>query len=389
MRGDRFLLFLSILAVTLFGGGATVSLADQDVLIGGTISLEGTYVEPSLMGQEAYRYWAREINDRGGLLGRKVRLILYDDKSDPELARSLYRRLIEEDQVDLVLSPYSSPLTLVASELCEKNRKLLLSIAAAAEEPWQRGARYLFQLYAPAKRQFVGLLDLMARKEYRKLAIIYNDSSSFNTDIAEGIRVWGRKFGLEIVYDRGYRDGERELPAILKEIRAAGVDGLINSSYPPNAYVLLRLLQEMGYRPAVLAMPIVSVHPDFLEKVGGIGEGVFGPSQWEPDERIPFPGTEQFIAGFERFTGHKPSFHAASAYSGCQLLERAVTETGTLDNSRLRDYIASLDTVTVLGRVKVDPRGLQMGHSTFIIQWQNGRKEIVWPRKMQTAEPQF
>ena len=152
---------------------------------------------------------------------------------------------------------------------------------------------------------------------------------------------------------------------------------------------MLRLMREMAYRPTVLAMPIAPVHPDFEKKVGPIANHVFAPSQWEPDERIPFPGTRRFIDAFTAFAGHPPSFHAASAYAACQIIEQAIDQNQTLDHEKLRDYIAALDTVTVLGRFKVDPTGLQVGHNSIIIQWQAGKKEIVWPQKMQTARPAF
>ena len=365
------------------------SAAESPILIGATASLEGKYAEPSLMGQEAFKLWVKEINKKGGLLGREVRLVLYNDKSDIELTKKLYTQLIEEDKVDLVLSPYSTPLTMAAAEVSERHSKLMLAIAAAAEKPWQGDARYLFQVYAPAKRQFVGLLDIMAKKGCRTVSVIYDDNSVFNLDIIRGVQEWAKVFKIDIALEKSYHDGKKELPALLTEVKAVNSCGLINSSYPPDSYELLRLLVEMDYRPDVLAMPIAPVHPDFQKKVGDIGNHIFGPSQWEPDERIPFPGTKQFIEDFYTFTGHMPSFHAASAYAACQLYEQAINRTQTLDNSKLRDYISALDTVTVLGRFKVDPSGLQVGHNSIIIQWQNGQKEIVWPQKMQTAKPIF
>lgn len=357
------------------------------IRIGATASLEGRYQDPSLMGQKALELWVDEINRKGGLLGREVKLILYDNKSDPQLTRRLYTKLIEADKVDLLFSPYSTPLTLVASEVSEVHKMVMLAIGAAAEKPWQRGARYLFQLYAPANRQFIGLLDIMARKNLRTLSLLFDETSAFNHDIVNGIAEWARLYKIDIVSRKGYREGEKELPALLKEIRGKDPSGLILSAYSPDAHEMLRLLGEMGYKPAVLAMPIAPVHPEFQKKVGEIADRILAPSQWEPDERIPFPGTRRFIDAFTEHAGFMPSFHAASAYAACQLLEEAVTQTQSLNHEKLRDYIATLNSVTVLGRYKVDPTGLQVGHNSFIIQWQNGKKEIVWPRKMQTAPP--
>ncbi len=373
----------------LFPVGLTAQPSMDPILIGGTVSMEGKYREPSLMIQKGIRYWVDQVNQKGGLLGRKVSLRLYDDKSDPEQVKQYYQKLITEDRVDLVLSPYSTPLTLVASQITEKHKKLMLAIAAAADAPWERGHQYLFQLYAPATRQFIGVLDIMTRKGYKTLSVLYDDTSVFNLDIFKGIKEWAALFKLDLVLVKGYQNGERDLPGLLAEVKEVGSDGLILSAYPPDAYRLIDLLKQMNYRPPVLAMPIVPAHPDFDKKVGEMAERIMGPSQWEPVERIHFPGTKQFVEGFKAFAGHLPSFHAASAYSACQLMERAMRQTGTTDNEILRNVIAALDTVTVLGRFKVDGTGRQVGHNSFIIQWQKGKKQIVWPPKMRTAPPYF
>jgi branched-chain amino acid transport system substrate-binding protein len=365
------------------------AVSGPPIVIGATVSMEGRYLEPSMMIQKAFQFWVDEVNGRDGLLGRKVELVLYDDKSQRALAKALYKKLIEQDKVDLVFSPYSTPLTLAASEVSEAHKMVMLACAAAGEKPWQKGARYLFGLYAPANRQFIGLLDMMAKQNFKTLSVLYDDTSSFNRDIMSGVQEWARIFRINIVYQQAYRDGEKELAGLLAEVKSKDANGLILSAYPPDCYELLRLLKKENYRPPVLAMPIVPVHPDFQKRTGDLANHVFGPSQWEPDARIPFPGTRRFVEGFKKFTGHLPSFHAGSAYAACQLYEQAITHTQSFDHHKLRDYIASLDTVTVIGRFKVDHTGKQVGHNSIIIQWQNGKKEIVWPQKMQTAQPLY
>lgn len=359
------------------------------IVIGATVSLEGRYQEPSLMMQKAFKLWADKINQEGGLLGRQVKLILHNDKSDRDLTKTLYKKLIEEDKVELVLSPYGTPLTQVASEVTEQHDMLMLAVAAASEKPWQKGARYLFQMYAPAGRQFIGLLDLMSRKNLKTLSVIYDDTSDYNVDIVHGIKEWANTFSIKVVYQNAYQDCKKDLPGLLRDVRVKDANALILSAYSPDCYELLRLLGDMQYRPTLLAMPIAPVHPDFYKNAGEMANRIFSPSQWEPDKRIPFPGTRHFDDEFTRFAGHRPSYHAASAYSACQILKKAIVDTKSINNKILRDYIASLDTVTVLGRFKVDYTGKQVGHNSFIIQWQNGKKEIVWPKKMQTAKPLF
>lgn len=379
-----FLGLVLCLVIPTAGHGAPA----KPILIGATVSLEGKYREPSLMIQQAYKLWVKEVNARGGLLGRPVKLILYDDKSQETRVRSLYEKLIQQDRVDLVFSPYGTPLTLAASEVSEQNRRVMLACAASGEKIWDRGFKYVFGVYALAKRYFIGMLDLMAREGLETVTIIHEDSP-FNVDVADGVEDWAKRFGLTVTVRKSFVHGVSELPALMGSVVEADAHGLIVAAYPQDCYRILDLMKAARFKPRAVGMTIAPIHPDFYKQVGPFAEGIMGPSQWEPDERIPFPGTRKFIDDFRSFARKQPSYHAGSAYAACQIMEKAVTTLGELTPDKLRDFILALDTVTVIGRFKVDHQGTQIGHNPILIQWQNGKKEIVYPMKMQTAPVTF
>ncbi len=360
----------------------------KPIRIGATVSLEGKYREISAYIQNGYKLWESQVNRRGGLLGRPVQLVLRDDKSDEKLVRLLYEKLIKEDKVDLVLSPYSTPLTLVASEVSERHGFVMLASGSAGSKIWERGFKMVFGMYAPASRYFIGLLDLMARNGFRTLGIIH-ENTPFNIEIADNAHSWANRLGLKVILNKDYRSGETELSALLKEAKALNPDGLLMSGYSEDGYLLLDLMKEMKFRPRVIAITITPTFPVFYNKVGNMAEGVFAPSQWEADERIPFPGSKNFLYDYRFFTGTTPTYHAGSAYASCQIMEKAIIHNNSLDNDKIRDFVSSLDTVTVIGRFKVDDTGKQIAHNPLLIQWQNGKKEIVYPIKMQTAQPKF
>ncbi len=381
------LLVLSIvilLAVTSFSWGSE----SKPILVGATVSLEGKYSEPSFMIQNAFRLWEQEVNSRGGLLGRPVKLILYDDKSQKELVHQLYKKLISEDKVDLVFSPYGTPLTLEASKVSERNKMVMLACAASGEQIWERQYKYVFGVYALAKRYFIGLLDLMAREGLENVAIFYEDSP-FHNDVAQGTVFWAKRFGIHVSLKKSFVNAKSEFGELLEKAIDVDADGLILSAYSQECHQFLDRMKKRKYRPKVLGITIAPIHPDFYRKAGNIAEGVFGPSQWEPDERIPFPGTKRFIQKFLAYAKKVPSYHAGSAYAASEIFENAITQTKSLNHNKIRDYIRAMDTVTVIGRFKVDQKGKQIGHNPIMIQWQNGEKEIVYPTKMQTAPAQF
>lgn len=385
MVSKRFLSFI-FATVMLIGTTSHAALAESEIVIGATVSLEGKYKAPSRMIQLAYRLWEKQINESGGLLGKKVRLIFYDDKSRKDLVRAYYSKMIVDDKVDLVLAPYGTGLSYEASAVTERHGYVLMASAASGEMIWNRGYRYVFGVYGLAKRYFIGFMDLTARNGLKSVAIV-NDDAMFTMDAAKGAGQWAKKLGISLMMQRKFSDGEKEFDDIIQRLEANQPEALVFVSYPPDGYKFLEQLEKSNYRPKALALSITPGLPDFYQKAGSLAEGTFGPSQWEPDERIPFPGTYEFIGEFRNFTGDSPSYHAGAAYAGCQLLQDSVESAGAIDHDKMRDYISALDTVTVIGRFKVDPQGRQVGHNTIIIQWQKGKKEIVYPSKMRTAPP--
>ena len=397
-RGRRGLMYFFIVlflcgAMGPFGffspGGLPAEESKKEpIRIGASLSLTGSYEETSRMIYDAYLLWEKEINERGGLLNRPVELIILDDKSDPFRAREIYRKLIEEEKADLVLSPYGTPITLSASEITEQHKMVMIACGAAGERIWKRGYRYIFGMYAPAKRYFIGFLDLIARQGLETVSIIY-ENNMFNTDAAIGAVASAHKFGITIKHLISFNYSSSNLEAIIEECKEDPPDALIFCTYPGAGYKFLRIMEKEQFKPKATAMTIIPVHPDFGKNAGGISENIFAPSQWEPVERIPFPGTQQFIHNFTRFAGREPSYHATSAYSSCLILENAVQAVRSLDHEKIRDFIISLDTVTALGRFKCDYTGKQIGHNPLIIQWQDGKKQIVYPPNLATAEPRL
>jgi len=358
------------------------------IKIGFTVSLSGKYREPSAMIHTAFQIWEQEINHHGGLLGRPIKLLTYDDQSDEKLVRPLYEKLIKADQVDLIFSPYGSPLTLAASEVSERHKMVMLAVGASGEEIWSRGYKYIFGIYAPARRYFIGFLDLMGRQGLTTVAILYEDSS-FNRSAAQGAEEWAGRFGLKVSLSQGYRQGEAELPGLVAKMTRMNPDGLILSAYPDDGYVLLEQLRQTRRRPPALGIALAPTYDAFAQRAGSMAEGVFAPSQWEPLGRMPFPGSQEFIKAFKGRTQQPPQYHGAAAYAAGQILAKAVTAAGSLEQEKIRDAIRSLDTVTVIGRFKVDHTGMQIGHNPLLIQWQQGKKEIVYPTSLQTAPPRF
>lgn len=372
------------LAVLLALTPNRVSAQSQDVIrVAASLSLTGQFRGPSLMMKDAYELWADEVNRDGGILGRPVELTIVDDESSPERVAAAYRRFVASG-VDVVLSPYGTPNTLAAAAETEEAGYVLIAAASASDAVWSKGYERVFGTYSLARRYFIGFLDLLARQGYRSVVIVH-ESNDFNQDAAEGAARWAVSFGLDVraMLSLGQ-------VGIAEAVRRVGdADGLVVAAYPDAGYAIVEEMKEAEIKLPGLAMTIIPVHPQFYDRVGPYAEGVFAPSQWEPDERIPYPGAARFVEAFTAKAGVAPSYHAGAAYAACQVLQMAIVSAGGIDHTRMASHIASLDTVTIIGRFKTDATGRQVGHNSIIIQWQDGRKEIVYPRSLRTAPARF
>lgn len=356
-----------------------------DVLqLGGTVSLTGKYAELGIMNEKAYRLWERDVNRKGGLLGRQVKLTILDDKSDPELAKELYQGLIVKDKVDLVLGPYSSEITDAVSNVTEQYRYPLLASGAAAEAIWDRGQKYVFGVYVTSSKYTIRFLELLVKSDINKIALISADDV-FSKSVEKGTKDWAKRYQLEIVFSETVKKG---LPEIVKSVtaaRASGAQVLIVAGHFADSVNGRLALKKIGWTPKAYYAtvgPAVQKYSDTLKNDANL---TFASSQWEPT--LPFPGAKDFTDAFNAAYQIAPSYHAASAYAAGQILEAAVGKAKSVDRQKLRDALSTLDTMTIMGRYGVDRDGRQVRHFTTTVQWQNGKKEIVAPPELQTAKP--
>ena len=187
----------------------------EPITIGAAVSTTGSNGRTGLYQQEAYLLWEEQKNAAGGLLGRPVRMVLYDDQSDPATGARLYERLLTEDQVDLVLGPYSSSVTQAVAQVTERAGQPILAAGASAGDLWARGYQYLFGVYSVAEDYFKSIvLDIAPAQGYTTAAIIYEDTL-FPTSTASGAAAHCEAAGIEVVVNEVYPAEATDVSSVL------------------------------------------------------------------------------------------------------------------------------------------------------------------------------
>jgi branched-chain amino acid transport system substrate-binding protein len=401
--GGGMMLIRATLTITLFLGVVAAPLAAEaqpPIRIGASLSQTGAYAALGQNQLRGYQLCVKHMNDKGGVLGRKLQLVLYDDGSDSATAVRLYEKLITQDKVDLVLGPYGSPISEAVADVNEKYKMPMVAPIAAATSIYRTGRKFIFSMLPPAEVALEGFIDLAAKKGLKTVAMINVDDLSQRA-VAQGAIELAKKKGLQVVFVGAYPEGNTDLSTILTKVRAANPDVLAGSTRFEDAVAITRQMKALNVNPRMVGLTVGVDTLKFYEALGRDAEFVYGPTPWLPElvelragGLIPiarqYPGAREFVESYKReFPRADSSYHSAAGYGGCEILVEAIRRAGSLDSERLREAILKIDRNTVFGAFRVDRDGIQIGHKWLMFQWQDGKKVIVWPEELAPGRARF
>lgn len=366
-------------------GGTDAAAGDVEcpIKIGASLSQTGDYARIAADQQAAYELFVEQLNEQDGLLGCDVELVVYDDASTPETGARLYERLITEDKVDLVMGPYSSAVTGGMMPIVERYEMVNVAPMASADELFQQGLQYSFQVITPASKYLEGALEIMKEEGLRTIAYIGEDSA-FPGAVQAALESGQESGDYELVFSQLYPKGTTDFSSLITQIGEAKPDAIFGGTYAQDAIAITNQLAEQRVNAPIIALTVGAAENEYAEAVGAAAELMMGASHWEP--ALETPGNAEFVEAYNEATGKEPGYHAAGSYAGMQVLIEAVRACECLDQARIREELVALETETVFGPFDVDDSGAQVAKTGFVIQWMDGKKEIVKPDDNATAE---
>jgi branched-chain amino acid transport system substrate-binding protein len=390
---------LSAIALLAVVGYALVPAAEAEkpIRIGATLSLTGAYASATPNLHRSYQLYVKQTNERGGILGRPLELLVYDDASDAGAAIRLYEKLIVQDKVDLVLGPYSSRIADAVADVTEKHRLPMVAPVGAATSIYRKGRRYIFSMFGSSESQLEGLVDLAAKKGLKSLALIHVDDVGDRL-VRQGTIELAKKNGLRVAIVESFPIATADFAAILSRVRAASPDVLgISTGSVEDGAAIIRQLKALNVNLRMIGFTPGSGNR-LYELAGRDAEFAYSASLWLPElvevragGLIPiarqYPGAREFVESWNReFPGATPH---APAYGACQVLGEAIKRAGSLDGTKIRDVISKMDYNTVFGPFRVDRDGVQIAHKGVLFQWQDAKRAIVWPEELAPSQPRF
>ena len=342
-------------------------------MVGAAISQTGAHAELALEYARGLELWRDETNAAGGLLGRRVELRLLDDASEAVRSRELYERLIRDEKADLLVGPYGSAATLIASAEAERARRVMVNGSGPASVVHGRAPRYLFQSAVPYAGYGDRVLRIAAEAGYRRLFILARDDGP-SREMAEGTQAAAAAAapkGLLAGDIAFYRPGTVDFAPQVAKARAADAQAWIAFGDVREAAEMVKTFKRLDYAPRLFFARGVS-HPRLIPLIGQDAEFALG--SMDLDARSP--AMRRFAEAYAAKWSAAPALPAAQGYAAGTVLGAAVRSAGTLDQERLRAALAELEHPTVLGEYRVAPEnGVQIGARPLVVQIRNGRPQ--------------
>jgi branched-chain amino acid transport system substrate-binding protein len=361
--------FAAALAVTALGLIAGPAHAEDKppITIGFSMELTGPLAVVGKSGLLAFQIWAEDINKKGGLLGRPVKLVYYDDQSNPANVPGIYEKLISVDKVDLLISSYGTNLVVPAMPVAIQHNRLFFGLFALAANREFHYDKYFSMLVfgpEPTKSFSQAYFDMvMAQTPKPKTLAIVAADAEFSRNASDGARVNAKAAGLDIVYDKTYPPTTVDYTPIVRAVQATNPDIVYVASYPPDTVGILRAVGEVGLKTQMLGGAFVGLPAAALKtQLGPLMNGVVNVELWEPVKTMEFPGVMDFIKAYQAKAadaGVDPLgyFLPPFAYSELQILGDAVEATKSLDEGKLADYMHNHPFKTIEGDISFGPDG--------------------------------
>ena len=381
----------------------------EPIRIGFGMGLTGGLASAGKAALLAMKIWEEEVNAKGGMLGRPVKLIYYDDQSNPATVPGIFTKLLDVDKVDIVMGDYGTNLLAPAMPIVIQ-KKMTFFALFGLDVNKEFGYERYFSMQPvggldPPVEFSRGFFEIAAAQNPKPQTVaIVGADAEFPKNAAEGARKNAKTAGMKIVYDKSYPPATTDFTPIVRAIDSSKADVVISFSYPPDATGMVRAANEVGLKAKLFGGGLVGLqYSTIRQQLGSQLNGIVNYDFWQPAPTLQFPGIEEFLKKYQARAGaegvdplgyYLPPF----AYANLQVMQQAVEGTKSLDQDKLAQYLKGHTMKTIVGDIEYGPNGewkearvLQLQFhdvkGSDLEQWRGVEKQrILWPEKYVTGK---
>ncbi|CAM4007913.1 ABC transporter substrate-binding protein [Deinococcus marmoris] len=370
---------LATLALTL----ASAASAQDTIKVGAITSVTGRFAEFGKMQLAGFKVGVAEVNKKGGVLGKKLELIIEDNASDVNKGLSAAERLVNAG-VPLVLNEYSSSLVKAQAQYLARQKVPNLVITSSGDDITKPGSDYIFRLNQPASAYARVILDLFKANKFKSMAIIAG-TGAFEKSVADAANSIAKEYGITVMEDQRYDKGLTDFRPVLNRIKAKNPDGILMVSYAEDSVALMRQAREVGVKPRLFAGGAAGFAlPSFVKDSGAAAENVVTATAWIPQLR--YAGTQKLNVDLKKaLGGEDPSYHAAQAYAGVLTAAAAINKAGSVDREKVKAALGTISIQTAFGPIQFkDYDGFKNQNPLEMVaqQVQKGAFVAVYPKSV-------
>ncbi|HVY59781.1 MAG TPA: amino acid ABC transporter substrate-binding protein [Xanthobacteraceae bacterium] len=353
----------------------------EPIKIGFGMALTGPLAPNGKSSLVAMKIWEEDVNAKGGLLGRPVKLVYYDDQSAPANVPAIYTKLLDIDKVDLVVSGYATNMIAPAMPVVMQKNKLFVSLFGTGVNDQFKYPRYFSMIPTgptpkPAFTEGFFRVAMAQNPKPQTIAIVAVDAE-FGRATSDGGRENAHKYGLKVVYDKTYPPTTTDFTPIVRAVQATNPDLVLVCSYPLDSVGMVKAINEVGFKPKMIGGAMVGLQATvFKTQLGPLLNGLVNYDTWLPVEKMQFPGSMDLVKKYQARAaaeGVDPLgyYMPVWAYAYLQVLGQAIEATKSLDDDKLADHIRKTTFKTVVGDVAFGPAGEWVAARMLQVQFQN------------------
>ncbi|HMK37344.1 MAG TPA: ABC transporter substrate-binding protein [Desulfomonilaceae bacterium] len=387
MKKIALLVFLAMVAMCFFTSGHA-SAADQEAIrVGVVLPLTGEQAKFGEIEKNSFLMALEEINNAGGVNGKPIQLIMEDDTGKPEVGRSAVEKLISQDKVVMLTGGYSSSVTYAMCAVAQQRKLPFLVTTGSADKITEQNWDYVFRINPPVSEYPKALDSFLKEVVHPETVSILYENTLFGQSGSKEFAEYCQNSGIKVLMREGYEAGAVDFKPLLIKVKSAKPDFVYMISYVMDAALLMRQSKELDFNPKLFVGGGAGFTlPEFAKNAGDASENVFSADLWAP--RVPYPGAKEYYDKYEQRFGTATEYHGAEAYASMYVVADALKRAKELTPAAAREALAATDVMTVFGPVKFIAYGKKKQQNslpTYLVQWQKGGLETVWPLNVATA----
>ena len=387
--------FIFLAALTIAGVAPQQSVAQEVIRIGAPLPLTGPLSPEGIKQKQGYDLWAEVANSKGGVKAGgksyKVEIVYVDYASNTPRAVQTAERLITEDKVNFLFSPFGSGATKAASGVSEKYGIPTVAATASSEQVYDQGYKYLFGTFTPNDTLTEPLSTIVTKRDpnIKRVAILARNDL-FPLAIGNEMEKSAKKRNLEVVMFEKYAIGTMDHASAITQMRAAKPDWIFATGYINDLILIRKQMSDLGVTAPTVTMIAGPAYKEFIDATGPLAENVSSAAWWHPavryDGKGVFGSTENFNKVWEQKYKDAPDYAQASAAAAGEIFQLAIEKANSIDPKQVRDALAALDGTTFYGRIKFGATGQITSLDPPVFQIQGGKPVVLFPDYVKQGE---